>query len=345
MNKKKESLVLQLGSGKYWVATSTDPEKYIENIREGNEPKWVLKYGFVKVKTLPEVKTKSSSNLKLIEMLMCQYGIDNVRGTSVPGEVPESLRKKVMTTSNSKSTVSVVLRLKSNKYWVAETTNPERYIKSIEDGGGSKWVLKYQYDGVDSIVEDSPNITVILSLMSRYGMENVRGTKVPSNTVPEHVKLAYNSLHINKNYLYVLALKEGKYYVGKTTNIQERVEQHRSGENGASWTKMYEPLPKNPIESYCSDDLFEEASRPDKDALAALEELKPDKDALAALEEDRKVKELMLKYGVENVRGGSYSSIRLDEGQLTLLNRELNHARGVCLRCGALGHWIRDCPQ
>lgn len=41
--------------------------------------------------------------------------------------------------------------------------------------------------------------------------------------------------------IYILELKEGKYYVGKSNNPDDRISKHFTG-NGSEWTKKYNPL-------------------------------------------------------------------------------------------------------
>ncbi|EEM8427503.1 hypothetical protein DFQ98_08840 [Salmonella enterica subsp. enterica serovar Essen] len=41
--------------------------------------------------------------------------------------------------------------------------------------------------------------------------------------------------------VYVLSLEDGYYYVGYTTNVEHRYQQHLSGE-GAQWTKVHKPI-------------------------------------------------------------------------------------------------------
>ena len=41
--------------------------------------------------------------------------------------------------------------------------------------------------------------------------------------------------------VYVLELENKKYYVGKTTNFDERFKQHKNGV-GSFWTKKYKPI-------------------------------------------------------------------------------------------------------
>ena len=71
--------------------------------------------------------------------------------------------------------------------------------------------------------------------------------------------------------IYILKLRDGKYYVGKSDNVQKRFEQHLEGK-GSAWTKKYSPI--------------------------NIEKKIPN---ASPFEEDRYVKEYMSKYGVDNV--------------------------------------------
>ena len=93
-------------------------------------------------------------------------------------------------------------------------------------------------------------------------------------------------------HLYVLALEDGKYYVGLSKNVKDRFRRHSNGE-GARWTCIYKPVKivydlELPYYSYNS-------ARP---------------------VENQKTIELMKKYGIENVRGGEYCAVN----QITLEN-------------------------
>ena len=105
-------------------------------------------------------------------------------------------------------------------------------------------------------------------------------------------------------YIYVLKLENNKYYVGKTTNPSFRLETHFN-ENVSVWTKQYKPI--------------------------KLEELIPDCDYY---DEDKYTRKYMDKYGIENVRGGSFVSIGLGE---TIL-QYFNQMNKKCFRCGLYGH-------
>jgi cellular nucleic acid-binding protein len=111
----------------------------------------------------------------------------------------------------------------------------------------------------------------------------------------------------------VLRLKGGKYYVGKATNIPTRVQQHFEGK-GSSWTRSYKPIS---VEKTIMN--------------------------VSPFEEDKITKEYMAKYGIENVRGGSYVQEELDVQQLDALQTEIWAAKDCCTRCGRSGHFVKDC--
>lgn len=114
--------------------------------------------------------------------------------------------------------------------------------------------------------------------------------------------------------LYVLELEGGRYYVGQTQNLQRRFQQHVDGE-GSVWTRKYAPLA---IQSSVALD--------------------------GPLHEDRVTKELMYKHGIDNVRGGSYCRIDLDDAQHQALTTEMRSATGTCFECGRPGHFAGQCP-
>ena len=118
---------------------------------------------------------------------------------------------------------------------------------------------------------------------------------------------------MSKTNVYVLKLEGGRYYVGKSDNVIKRYQDHLNGA-GSAWTRKYRPL--------------------------SLEETKRD---VSPFEEDKVTKEYMSKYGIDKVRGGSYTQIVLDEGQTETLTQELRGAKDQCRRCGRAGHFIKDC--
>jgi len=114
--------------------------------------------------------------------------------------------------------------------------------------------------------------------------------------------------------LYILQLEGGKYYVGKTASPSDRYKQHLAG-TGAAWTKKFKPT--------------------------KMTEVRPLKDAH---DETNTTKDLMKKHGVDNVRGGAYTTISLDDATKTVLERELRSSTDVCYKCGLGGHFVKQCP-
>jgi predicted GIY-YIG superfamily endonuclease len=131
----------------------------------------------------------------------------------------------------------------------------------------------------------------------------------------------YSSLFANQQNderspnVYILELEQGKLYVGRTTDIAKRIEQHFLGE-GSAWTKRYKPVAV--VATMHTVDMFDE---------------------------DKWVKICMRSAGIDNVRGGSYSSMRLSVEQKKTLEREIRTAEDRCFKCGSSDHFSSDCPQ
>ena len=82
-------------------------------------------------------------------------------------------------------------------------------------------------------------------------------------------------------YIYILELESNKYYVGKTTNVNFQLDIHFTmGE--CLWTNKYKPLKLINLISNCDN-----------------------------FDEDKETIQYMKKYGVNNVRGGSFCQKKL----------------------------------
>jgi len=113
--------------------------------------------------------------------------------------------------------------------------------------------------------------------------------------------------------IYCIRLRGGYFYVGRTTNLERRLTEHETTPT-AAWIKLHPMLHLEQKWENC--DIWDE---------------------------DKIVKRLMHQYGIDHVRGGSYSQPNLNPEQLTALKREIIGATDACYKCGKAGHFTRDC--
>jgi hypothetical protein len=122
----------------------------------------------------------------------------------------------------------------------------------------------------------------------------------------------YNTIEMN---VYVLRCSDNKYYVGKTQNINSRIIDHFTN-CGSAWTKKYKPLEVVETIKNCN-----------------------------KFDEDKYVLMYMDKYGIENVRGGIYSLVKLTNEQLTSIKTQLTGANDLCFKCQQPDHFAKECKS
>jgi len=113
--------------------------------------------------------------------------------------------------------------------------------------------------------------------------------------------------------IYVLQLEKNKYYVGKTNNVSQRLLSHYQS-TGSSWTTKYKP-----IELYEMVDTYDD------------------------YDEDKYTLKYMKKYGIENVRGGSFTQIELSENQINTLQQMIKVQNNQCYKCDSKDHFMNNC--
>ena len=113
--------------------------------------------------------------------------------------------------------------------------------------------------------------------------------------------------------IYVLRLERSKFWVGYTNDPVQRLKQF-SGLN--EWILTYKP--------------------------ESIYKIIPARKYRL----DTEVKEMMVEFGIENVRGGSWSESILPNTVIKTLRSELfGDSDIICFMCRKVGHYVQDCPE
>jgi cellular nucleic acid-binding protein len=136
---------------------------------------------------------------------------------------------------------------------------------------------------------------------------------MPINYKIDYFVFYFTTTIISMVCIYVLQLEKGKYYVGKTNNPNFRIKSHFNS-NGSKWTQLYKPLKMVELKKNCDD-----------------------------YDEDKVTRQYMDKYGIDNVRGGSFVSVKLDNYVINTLQQMEIGTNNKCFKCGKKGHFAKDC--
>jgi predicted GIY-YIG superfamily endonuclease len=115
--------------------------------------------------------------------------------------------------------------------------------------------------------------------------------------------------------IYILRLENNKWYIGKSNNLEKRIQAHMNG-SASLWTKKYKPLKVEKIIKNTS-----------------------------SFDEDKYTMEYFAKYGIDNVRGGLYVTETLDKLQQYTIKKSLWGANDCCTLCGRKGHFVKSCKS
>ena len=114
-------------------------------------------------------------------------------------------------------------------------------------------------------------------------------------------------------YIYVLQLEQNKFYIGKTSQPDIRIDSHFES-SGSMWTKKYKPIKLLELIENCDN-----------------------------YDEDKHTIRYMAKYGISGVRGGSFSEIELTDETKKIIGRMIDSYEDRCFRCHKKGHLMTFC--
>jgi len=114
--------------------------------------------------------------------------------------------------------------------------------------------------------------------------------------------------------VYILKLEKSKYYIGKTTNLNNRILQHLS-QCACAWTRIYKPI-----------------------------SIEKTIEGADSFDEDKWTIKYMALHGIDNVRGGTFSQINLSDSDKKTIKKMIASVEDACYICGNKGHFSRNCP-
>lgn len=127
--------------------------------------------------------------------------------------------------------------------------------------------------------------------------------------------ILYYSLYENSIYICVISLDVGKYYICKTNLANFDIQNIYKDNKAKEWIYNYKP----------------------RKIIERIHSLDP-------WDEDKITLKYMDKYGIENVRGGSFSALKLAPEEIVTIRTMIAGAHGKCTICGNTDHYKTNCP-
>lgn len=157
-----------------------------------------------------------------------------------------------------------------------------------------------------------------ISAKSRPAVVKRRAPVVQRNfRRPVAITARRNAIGWNREGVYILELLHGRVYVGHSSDVAKRVQQHLAGQ-GSAFTKAFPPtgvvLPR----------LGKVSGSPE------------------AAERDETLRYMFLR-GIGNVRGWRYVRVDMPDEEMEDAEGNIRELFDLCRRCGHPGHFVSQC--
>ncbi len=118
-----------------------------------------------------------------------------------------------------------------------------------------------------------------------------------------------------KKFVYEIECLDGTIYIGSTSNVERRMQEHKNG-TGSAFTKKH-----------------------------GFKRLVESKAMTRKTDEDSLVIERMSEYGIDKVRGGQFCSEVLSKNQREYVTKAIQSIDNLCYVCSTAGHFANSCPK